>query len=75
MAKEPIVSIEVHFSNITDPRGPNITHQLFDIIVFAILGTIHGADSWVEIEKFGYQTLNWGFSQFVGCVGVIMIRH
>ena len=64
MADEPIRSIETHFSNVTDPRGPNIEHQLFDIIAIAILGTICGADGWVEIEQFGYQKLNW-LSQFL----------
>jgi predicted transposase YbfD/YdcC len=59
MPKEPIRSLEKHFSNVTDPRGPNIEHQLFDIIAIAILGTICGADGWVEIEQFGYQKLNW----------------
>jgi hypothetical protein len=41
---EPIRSLETHFSSATDPRGPNIEHQLFDIIVIAILGTVCGAD-------------------------------
>ena len=59
MTTEPINSLEEHFSNITDPRGPNVSHQLFDIIALAILGTICGADGWVEIEQFGYQKLNW----------------
>jgi predicted transposase YbfD/YdcC len=59
MAAEPIRSLEEHFSNVTDPRGANVTHQLFDIIAIAILGTICGADGWVEIEQFGYQKLNW----------------
>jgi predicted transposase YbfD/YdcC len=52
-------SLEEHFTNVTDPRGPNIEHQLFDIMALAILGTICGADGWVEIEQFGYQKLNW----------------
>jgi predicted transposase YbfD/YdcC len=64
MQKEPIRSLERHFSNVTDPRGPNIEHQLFDIIAIAILGTICGADGWVEIEQFGYQKLNW-LSQYL----------
>ena len=64
MAEEPIRSLEEHFSNVTDPRGPNVTHQLFDIIIIAILGTICGADGWVEIEQFGYQKLNW-LSQYL----------
>jgi predicted transposase YbfD/YdcC len=64
MPKEPISSLEEHFSNVTDPRGPNIEHQLFDILALAILGTICGADGWVEIEQFGYQKLNW-LSQYL----------
>ena len=64
MTAEPIHSLEEHFSNINDPRGPNVSHQLFDIITIAILGTICGADGWVEIEQFGYQKLNW-LSQYL----------
>ena len=59
MSQEPIRSLEEHFSKITDPRGPNVTHQLFDIIAIAIMGTICGADGWVEIEQFGNQKLSW----------------
>ena len=50
MVNEPIGSLEEHFSSITDPRGPNIEHRLFDIIAIAILGTICGADGWVEMD-------------------------
>ena len=59
MKEKPIRSLEAHFSKVTDPRGPNVTHQLFAIIVIAILGTICGADGWVEIEQFGKQKLKW----------------
>jgi predicted transposase YbfD/YdcC len=59
MKKDPISSLEAHFSDLTDLRGPNIEHLFFDIIAIAILGTICGADGWVEIEQFGYQKLNW----------------
>ena len=64
MVAEQINSLEEHFSNVNDPRGPNVTHQLFEIIAIAILGTICGADGWVEIEQFGYQKLNW-LSQYL----------
>lgn len=59
MKEKPFGSLEAHFSNVTDPRGPNVTHQLFEIIAIAILGTICGADGWVEIEQFGKQKLDW----------------
>ena len=64
MVEEPISSLEEHFSKVTDPRGPNIEHLFFDIIAIAMLGTICGADGWVEIEQFGYQKLNW-LSQYL----------
>ena len=64
MSAEPIRSLEEHFSNVTDPRGPNIEHRFFDILAVAILGTICGADGWVEIEQFGYQKRNW-LSQYL----------
>jgi predicted transposase YbfD/YdcC len=59
MKEDPIGSLEEHFTKVTDPRGPNIEHLFFDILAIAILGTICGADNWVEIEQFGYQKLNW----------------
>ncbi len=59
MASGPFRSLEEHFSSVRDPRGPNVTHKLFNIIAIAILGTICGADGWVEIEQFGRQKLEW----------------
>jgi predicted transposase YbfD/YdcC len=59
MSNQPLSSLEVHFGNLTDPRGPNIEHLLFDIVAIAILGTICGADGWVEIEQFGQQKMTW----------------
>jgi len=59
MTKESIGSLNEHFGDLTDPRGPNIEHILFDIVAIAILGTICGADGWVEIEQFGQQKIEW----------------
>ncbi len=59
MSNPPLSSLEAHFGKLPDPRGPNIEHLLFDIVVLAILGTICGADGWVEIEQFGQQKLTW----------------
>lgn len=59
MTTDPLNSLETHFSKLQDPRGPNIEHLFFDILVIAILGTICGADGWVEIEQFGRQKLEW----------------
>jgi predicted transposase YbfD/YdcC len=59
MTTDPLNSLETHFSELQDPRGPNIEDLFFDIIVIAILGTICGADGWVEIEQFGRQKEQW----------------
>src|SRR5262245_61474364 len=59
MPNHPLRSLETHFGKLTDPRGPNIEHLLFDIVAIAILGTICGADGWVEIEQFGQQKVTW----------------
>ena len=64
MTKEPIGSLNEHFADLTDPRGPNIEHLLFDIVALAILGTICGAAGWVEIEQFGRQKIAW-LSQYL----------
>lgn len=59
MKKQALVSLEEHFSQLDDPRGANIEHMLFDIVVIAILATICGADGWVAIEQFGHRKEGW----------------
>lgn len=55
-----------HFSNIEDPRlhNHNFRHKLSDILIIALMGTICGADGWVEIERFGEAKKDW-FSSFL----------
>jgi predicted transposase YbfD/YdcC len=50
-----------HFSDITDPRihNHNFRHNIFDMLVIAVLATICGADGWVEIERFGQDKEEW----------------
>jgi len=50
-----------HFSDLEDPRtqNHNFRHQLSDIFIIAILGTLCGADGWVEIERFGQAKQAW----------------
>jgi len=50
-----------HFSDIKDPRvhNHNFRHNIIDILVIAVLGTICGADGWVEIERFGEAKQEW----------------
>lgn len=51
-----------HFDTLEDPRlitHPNKRHALMDILVLVLLGTICGADSWVEICAFGASKHAW----------------
>jgi len=54
-----------HFVDLTDPRedrGNN--HRLSDIIALALCGTICGANSWADIERFCIAHQIW-FDQFL----------
>lgn len=50
-----------HFKKLDDPRlhNNNLRHNLMDILVITILGTICGADNWVEISDFGNARHDW----------------
>ena len=60
MEGEEIASIAKHFSKLDEPRS-NLgkRHQLQDIIVIAICAVICGADSWVEVEQYGIDKIEW----------------
>ena len=50
-----------HFETLEDPRldNHNLRHELTDILVITILGTICGADSWTEIHEFALAKQDW----------------
>jgi predicted transposase YbfD/YdcC len=50
-----------HFETIKDPRlnNHNRRHDLMDILVIAILGTICGADGWNELTEFACAKKKW----------------
>ena len=51
------------FGDLKDPRVERTKkHLLLDIIALALCGVIAGAQSWEEIEDFGYAHQNWFFS-------------
>jgi predicted transposase YbfD/YdcC len=55
-----LVAVFTPFENLTDPRVERTRrHELFDLIVVALCGTIAGADSWADIERFGNVRLAW----------------
>lgn len=54
-----------HFETLTDPRVDRTRrHELLDVIVLAVCGTLAGADGWVEIERYGRAKLDF-FRQFL----------
>lgn len=61
MSAEPdIGSIAKHFNKVRDPRIDRTKrHRLLDILIIAICGVICGADSWVDIELFGKNKIEW----------------
>ncbi len=64
MLKHPLERLRNSFSEVEDARAKNVSHLLIDIIVLAICGVLSGADSWVEVEKYG-QAKHWFFRAFL----------
>jgi len=50
-----------HFETLEDPRldNHNLRHELTDILVITILGTICGADGWTELYEFALAKEDW----------------
>lgn len=50
-----------HFESLKDPRKDNHNrrHELVDLLIITILGTICGADAWTEIHEFGVAKEDW----------------
>lgn len=56
----PETSIFAYFEDLEDPRiERNRKHPLINILVIAILGVICGADTWVDIERYGKAKQGW----------------
>jgi predicted transposase YbfD/YdcC len=48
------------FESLTDPRIERTRqHNLLEIVVLALCGTIADANSWADIERFGNERLDW----------------
>jgi len=55
-----LVAVFTPFEDLTDPRVERTrVHDLFELVVVALCGTIAGADSWTDIERFGNDRLTW----------------
>jgi predicted transposase YbfD/YdcC len=57
---ERLVAVFTPFEDLTDPRVERTrAHDLFELVVVALCGTIAGADSWADVERFGKGRLTW----------------
>lgn len=57
---DPTADLKYHFSRLPDPRVERSQdHNLLDILIIAICGTIAGANSWVDIAEFGKSQSAW----------------
>ena len=55
-----LVAVFTPFEDLTDPRIERTrVHDLFELVVVALCGTIAGADTWADIERFGNDRLVW----------------
>lgn len=55
-----LTAVFTTFEDLTDPRVERTRrHELFDLVVVALCGTIAGADTWADIERFGKERLAW----------------
>ena len=53
-----LVAVFTPFEDLTDPRIERTrVHDLFELVVVALCGTIAGADTWADIERFGLHRL------------------
>jgi predicted transposase YbfD/YdcC len=65
VARSGAVAILTKFERLTDPRVERTKrHLLLDMVTIALCGAICGADSWVDVEKFGVAKQDW-FSRFL----------
>ena len=65
MARPGVVAILTKFEQLSDPRVERTKqHLLLDMVGIALCAAICGADSWVDVEKFGKAKRDW-FARFL----------
>jgi predicted transposase YbfD/YdcC len=65
VARAGIVAIVSKFESLTDPRVERTKeHLLLDMVTISLCAAICGADSWVDVEKFGTAKQLW-FERFL----------
>jgi predicted transposase YbfD/YdcC len=65
VAHRGVVAILTRFEDLTDPRVERSKHHLLlDMVTISLCAAICGADSWVDVEKFGIAKQLW-FERFL----------
>jgi len=65
VAHRGVVAILSRFEDLTDPRIERCKqHLLLDMVTISLCAAICGADSWVDMEKFGLAKQLW-FERFL----------
>lgn len=54
-----VLSIEEAFGDLGDPRSRTSAHDLTEMLVVALCAILSGADSWVAIQVWGEEKLDW----------------
>ncbi|QIZ73479.1 transposase family protein [Oxynema aestuarii AP17] len=53
-------SLHTHFGDLEDPRVQGrCAHQLFDLVVIALLAVLTGAEGWDGMETYGQAKQAW----------------
>ena len=59
MEETQALSIEDAFGELRDPRSRTPAHDLSEMLVVALCAILSGADSWVAIQIWGEEKLEW----------------
>jgi predicted transposase YbfD/YdcC len=55
-----LIAVFSTLEELTDPRIERTRrHELFELLVVALCGTIAGSDGWTDVERFGNDRLDW----------------
>jgi hypothetical protein len=57
--QDDVLSIEEAFGDLTDPRSRPSPYDLTQMLVVALCAILSGADSWVAIQVWGEEKLDW----------------
>lgn len=60
MMSKRLIAVFSTFETLTDSRvRRSRRHELFDLVVVALLATMAGSDTWADVERFGKGRLDW----------------